>query len=321
MCTAASYKTKNTYFGRTLDYEFSYGEKVVLTPRKYPFHFRFLGENKNHYAILGMAHVNQDYPLYYDAMNECGLAMSGLNFVGNAFYQEEKENEKNVGQYEFLPFILSNCRNVDEAEKLIREINLTKTPYSPQYPTSSLHYILRDPSRCIVVESMKDGIHIYENKTGCLTNNPPFPHQMENLKNYVSLSNEQNEKTFSFDDSFYSRGMGGIGLPGDLSSQSRFVRVCFTSHFSCSKEDEASSVNQFFHILESVWQTRGLCKMKDQYEITIYASCMNLEKGIYYWKTYERSQPYSVSMHKENLDSSSLILFEEEPLPFAHPLN
>ncbi len=321
MCTAASYKTKDTYFGRTLDYEFSYGEKVVLTPRKYPFHFRFLEKNENHYAILGMAHVNQDYPLYYDAMNECGLAMAGLNFVGNAFYHEEKKDAKNVAQYEFLPYILSNCKNVDEAEKMIKEINLTKTPYSPQFPVSSLHYILRDSNRCIVVESMKDGIHVYENKTGSLTNNPPFNYQMENLKNYSSLSNEQPKRNFSFDDSFYSRGMGGIGLPGDLSSQSRFVRVCFTSHFSCSEDDEASSVNQFFHILQSVWQTRGLCKMENQYEITIYASCMNLEKGIYYWKTYERCQPYSVSMHKENLDSSSLISFEEKPHPFAVAMN
>ena len=84
MCTAATYKTKDFYFGRTLDYECSYGEQIVITPRNYAFNFRHVGDMKNHYAIIGMAHVAEDYPLYYDAMNEKGVAMAGLNFVGNA---------------------------------------------------------------------------------------------------------------------------------------------------------------------------------------------------------------------------------------------
>ena len=82
MCTAATYKTKDFYFGRTLDYEFSYGDQITVTPRNYPFHFRHAGDRKNHYAIIGMAHVAGDYPLYYDAINEKGLGMAGLNFVG-----------------------------------------------------------------------------------------------------------------------------------------------------------------------------------------------------------------------------------------------
>ena len=86
MCTAAVYKTKDFYFGRNLDYDFPYGEEVTITPRNYPFSFRFLGERKQHYAMIGMAHVADDYPLYYDAINEKGLGMAGLNFVGNAVY-------------------------------------------------------------------------------------------------------------------------------------------------------------------------------------------------------------------------------------------
>ena len=91
MCTAATYKTQDFYFGRTLDYEFSYGDEITVTPRNYPFHFRHMGEITSHYAIIGMAHVAGDYPLYYDAVNEKGLAMAGLNFVGNAVYQEVEE--------------------------------------------------------------------------------------------------------------------------------------------------------------------------------------------------------------------------------------
>lgn len=310
MCTAASFKNKNTYFGRTLDYEFSYGEKVTITPRNYPFEFRHLGLNNNHYAIIGMAHIHNDYPMYYDAMNEYGLGMAGLNFVGNAKYNEVIEGKENVAQFEFISFILSTCKNVLEAKNKIKEINLVKTPYNEYYPAAKLHWILRDTNDCIVVEAMEDGIHIYDNKTGSLTNNPPFNYQLENLKNYVSLNNDEPNKSFSFNEAFYSRGMGSVGLPGDLTSQGRFVRVVYTAHFSVASPDENSSVNQFFHILESVWQTRGLCKINDKYEITIYASCMNLNEGIYYYKTYDNPQISAVYLKNENLNSSKIISYD-----------
>lgn len=257
-----------------------------------------------------MAHIHNDYPMYYDAMNEYGLGMAGLNFVGNAKYNEVIEGKENVAQFEFISFILSTCKNVLEAKNKIKEINLVKTPYNEYYPAAKLHWILRDINDCIVVEAMEDGLHIYDNKTGSLTNNPPFNYQLENLKNYVSLNNDEPNKSFSFNEVFYSRGMGSIGLPGDLTSQGRFVRVAYTAHFSVASPDENSSVNQFFHILESVWQTRGLCKINDKYEITIYASCMNLNEGIYYYKTYDNPQVSAVYLKNENLNSSKLISYD-----------
>ena len=310
MCSAASFKSKNTYFGRNLDYEFSYGEKVVITPRHYPFNFRHLGLNDNHYAIIGMALVDNNYPMYYDALNEFGLAMAGLNFVGNAEYSDLVSNKLNVSQFEIISYILSTCKNIDEVKNLLANINIVKTPYNEYYPAAKLHFIIRDINNCIVVESMKDGLHVYDNILGCLTNNPPFNYQLENLKNYVSLNNSEPNKTFSLDDSFYSRGMGSLGLPGDLTSQGRFVRVAYTSHFSKSKEDEDSSVNQFFHILDSVCQTRGLCKINDNYEITIYSSCMNLNECIYYYKTYDNSLINAIYLKHENLNSKDITSYE-----------
>ena len=109
MCTAATYKTKDFYFGRTLDYEFSYGDEVTVTPRNFCFRFRHMSEVKTHYAMIGMAYVADDYPLYYDAINEKGLGMAGLNFVGNAVYAEPDDSKENVAQFEFIPYILSKC--------------------------------------------------------------------------------------------------------------------------------------------------------------------------------------------------------------------
>lgn len=313
MCTAATYKTKDFYFGRTLDYECSYGEEVVVTPRNYPFAFRRMGYVASHYAIIGMAHVAENYPLYYDAVNEKGLGMAGLNFVGNACYlKEEASGKDNVSPFEFIPWILSQCATVKEARELLEKMVLVDIPFSKQLPQSSLHWIIADKDAALTVESVKDGFKIYDNPVGVMTNNPPFDEQLFNLNNYRHLSTKTPENTFSdkLKLNAYSRGMGGLGLPGDLSSQSRFVRVAFVKMNSVSGDSERESVSQFFHILGSVDQQKGLCDVGGgEYEYTIYTSCANADKGIYYYTTYNNHQINAVDMNRENLDGSALIKY------------
>ena len=104
--------------------------------------------------------------------------------------------------------------------------------------------------------------------------------------------------------------MGALGLPGDLSSASRFARVAFTKMNSISGDSEAESISQFFHILGSVDQQRGCCEVTEgKYEITLYTSCCNATKGIYYYTTYENHQISAVNMHRENLDGTTLICY------------
>lgn len=309
MCTAATYKTKDFYFGRTLDYEFSYGDEVTVTPRNFCFRFRHMSEVKTHYAMIGMAYVADDYPLYYDAVNEKGLGMAGLNFVGNAKYQDVQAGRENVAQFEFIPWILSQCATVLEARKVLEKMNLVGTPYSEKLPCASLHWMIADKDAAIVVECVEDGLHVYDNPVGVLTNNPPFPVQMFMLNNYMHVSPSQPENHFAKELPLvtYSRGMGGLGLPGDLSSASRFAKVAFTKMHAISGESEAESVSQFFHILGSVEQQRGCCEVEPgKYEITIYTSCVNADKGIYYYTTYENHQIQAVDMHRENLDGDTL---------------
>ena len=309
MCTAASYKTDNFYFGRTLDYEMSYGEEIVIMPRNFPLKFRHIGKLSEHYAIIGTAHVAGGCPLFYDGANEKGLAMAGLNFVGNAYYFDNAAEKDNIPQFEFIPWILSKCADLNEAKALLGRINITNEPFSPQLPTAQLHWIISDKTGSIVVESVKDGLKIYDDPVGVLTNNPPFDRQLFNLNNYMHLSPKDPSNTFSdaLDLTTYSRGMGGLGLPGDLSSQSRFVRCAFVKMNSRSGSGEAESVSQFFHILGSVDQQRGCCEVApDKYEITIYTSCCNADKGIYYYNTYEGHQINAVDMNREDLDGAEL---------------
>ena len=316
MCTASTYKTKDFYMGRTFDYEFSYGEEIVVTPRKYVFDFRHTDKLTTHYAMIGMAFVADGYPLYYDAVNEKGLGMAGLNFVGNAVYEDAavnvKTNEVQVAQFEFIPWILGQCASVAEAKRKIANMRLTKIPFSDQLPAAQLHWMIADQEECIVVESMQDELHVYDNPVGVLTNNPPFPMQLFALNNYAGASRKQPANLFAENLQLdaYSRGMGALGIPGDLSSQSRFVKVAFTKLSSISGESENESVSQFFHILGSVEQQRGCCEVADgKYEFTIYTSCCNATKGIYYYTTYNNHQITAVDMHRENLDSNQLIRY------------
>ncbi len=309
MCTAITYNTNNHYFGRNLDLEYSYKETVTIVPRNYEFKFRQVENINNHYAIIGMAYVANNFPLYYDAINEKGLAMAGLNFPGNADYKEIINGKDNIAPFEFIPYILSQCSNIEEAKKLLNNINIAKINFSDELPVSPLHWIISDKENSITVESVKDGLKIYENPVGVLTNNPTFDIQLFNLNNYMSLSTEPPVNNFSKSLNLekYSRGMGAMGLPGDLSSASRFVKATFTKMNSKSGDSESESISQFFHILESVYQQRGCVHMGEgKYEITIYSSCCNMDKGIYYYTTYENSQITGIDMNRENLDSNEL---------------
>lgn len=309
MCTAVSFQTKNHYFGRNLDLEFSYHETVTVTPRNFPFQFRKMGRIDKHYAMIGMAYVADAYPLYYDAVNEKGLGMAGLNFPGNADYKPVMEDKDNVSPFELIPWILCQCATVEEARVLLQKLNVCSIHFSEALPLSPLHWMISDSESSIVLESVKEGLKIYDNPTGIMTNNPTFDMQMFFLNNYMGLTTEApvNQFTKKLNLQAYSRGMGAMGLPGDLSSASRFVKAVFTKMNSVCGDSESESISQFFQILGSVAQQRGCVHMGEgKYEITIYSSCCNTDQGIYYYTTYENSQITAVDMHRENLDGSEL---------------
>lgn len=308
MCTAITLKSDSFYFGRNLDLDCGYNETVCITPRKYPFSFRNGRALNEHYAVIGMAAVSGGYPLYYDATNEKGLSMAGLNFPDNAVYYAESEEKENITPFEFIPYILGMCADVDEALKRIEKMNLWDIPFSNEFPLTPLHWLLADKERAVTVEPMKDGLRIYENPIGVLTNNPPFDYHMHNLVNYIKLSPDQPENLFCKDIDLvpYSLGMGAMGLPGDLSSASRFVRAAFTKLNSVCKD----GVTQFFHILTNAAQPNGLNRLDNgKYEYTLYTSCCDTEKGIYYYTTYGNRQITAVDMNNENLNGEEVVSY------------
>ena len=311
MCTAVTYKSKDHYFGRNLDLEYSYKESVTITPRNYIFNFRKLNRLETHFAIIGMAYISDGYPLYYDATNEKGLSIAGLNFPDNADYKPYCAEKDNVAPFELIPWILGQCASVDDACSLLKRINLLNESFSSELPLSPLHWIISDNSCAITVETLKGGMRIYENPVGILTNNPPFDFHMYHLINFLNLTSDEPENRFSDKVAIspYSRGMGAIGLPGDLSSSSRFIRAAFTKLNSYSGDDEIESVEQFFHILGSVEQQRGCVKVGTAYEKTVYSSCCNTDKGVYYYTTYGNRRITAVDMTHEDLEGKSVISY------------
>ena len=333
MCTAITLHTKDHYFGRNLDYEITFGEQLVLTPRGYELQYKCLtgqlpdrvtGQMKKHFAMLGMAVVAEDYPLYFDAFNEKGLAMAALRFAGNAHYEnpgneeefsEEAAMRKNdIAPYELIPWVLSQCENVSQAKELLIQTRVAAVPFNKKIPLSPLHFMVADKKgHAIVAEPLKEGLKIYDNPVGVLTNNPPFLYHLENLNNYLNLTAEPPVNRFSPEITLkpYSRGMGALGLPGDVSSASRFVRAAFMRANSVCGESEHESVNQFFHILGNVEQVRGCAHLENGcYEITTYSACCNQDKGIYYYRTYEDFTIRSVHMQKLNLEGNRCVILE-----------
>ena len=311
MCTAVSFTTKDHYYGRTLDLEYSLDEAVVVMPRRFSLSFRHVPRLDTHLAMIGTATVTDGYPLYYDATNEAGLSIAALNFPGSAHYPQIDPTKENIAPFELIPFLLAQCASAAQARALLARINLAAIPFSNDLPLTPLHFLISDAKESIVLEPMEEGLKIFDNPTGVLTNNPPFNMQMAHLSRFAALSNRipENHLDPSLELSPLNRGTGAVGLPGDLTSASRFVRAVFTKAHSLCGDTPEESVTQFFHILASVAHTRGSVLVDNRPEITVYSSCCDTNRGIYHYTTYENSQITAIDMHKENLDGHSLSVF------------
>lgn len=313
MCTCITFKTKDFYFGRNLDLEYRFGEKIVVTPQNYEFFLRNKTKMKTKYAIIGMATVVDNYPLYADATNEKGLCMAGLYFPGNAVYYKEKEGYMNIASFELIPWCLGNFASIRELKQKLEKINITDQAFSEELPVTDLHWMVSDEKESIVLEQTKDGLKIYHNPYGVLTNNPTFDYHDMNMNNYMHISAQQPTNAFSKQIPLqsYGQGMGMIGLPGDVTPTARFVRAAFYKFNSITDEDEESSISQFFHILDSVSMIKGSVITKEnKYDMTTYSSCINASKGIYYFKTYYNNQIQAVTLKKSNIHGDRLDIYE-----------
>lgn len=324
MCTSITLKDKDMYFGRNLDLEYSFGERVVVTPRNYVFKLRAKEPMMRHYAMIGMATVAEGYPLYAEAVNEKGLYMAGLNFPGNAVYMEKREDKDNITPFELIPWILGQAATVLEVKALITRLNIIDLPFGENMPLAPLHWHIADGERSLVMEQTAEGLKVYDDPVGVLTNNPTFDFHLMNLNRYMHLSPEQAKNGFSksVELKTFGEGMGAIGLPGDSSPASRYIKAAFLKLNSVPGEGECGCVSQFFHILDSVAMVRGsVVTESGNNDITTYSCCINGSRGIYYYKTYENNRICAVNLFNEDLEADKVKEFsirEQQEICFVN---
>lgn len=301
MCTAIRFDEK--FFGRTLDFEQGFGEELIVTPRE----FTRIGEANNRYAIMGVGVKNGHTPLYFDGVNEWGLAAAALNFPGRAVYGGYLGSRTGVSSAHIISLVLGFCRSVAEAKEMLDKIYVTDEGADESTPPTALHWIIADSRESVVVESVREGLCIYDNPVGVLTNSPEFPYQLCRLADYVNLSAAQ-PKNYPHYAPAYSRGMGAIGLPGDYSSTSRFVRADFVSRNTLSAEE--GEISRAFHILSAVSVPLG-CVLTDEGRAvsTIYTTCVDMENPTYYLTTAACRTIRSIRLTDELIEAGELMSF------------
>ena len=255
MCTAVSFMG---LAGRTLDLECSFGERVALTPRAYAHRFIHEGVIESRHALIGVAHIQDGIPLYYDAMSEAGLYMAALNFPKYAHYRALEAGKINLASAELIPYILASSDSLSEAESELKRVNITPNGVMG-LPATALHWFLTDFSRSLVVEQTECGLKITKNPHNVLTNSPKIDYHLAKMTEFYRLSPINPEILEENRDKFpvYSRGMGAIGLPGDYSSSSRFVRAAFLT----------SNVRSFGEINPQI--TENNAKIKDIFSLVL----------------------------------------------------
>ena len=316
MCTAVRFSDDkgNLYMGRNLDWSFSFGQFVVITPRGYQYTSPFrVTEKPKHGAVIGMALIDSNTPLYFDCANEAGLAVAGLNFDDYAQYEKApSEGKTNVAVYEFPLWVAMNFATVDEVKEALKNVAIVARPVSNKYAVNFLHWIIGDSKRSIVVEYTANGLEIFHNDVDVLANQPGYNWHQENLRNFLNLSNKHAKNTKWSTAEMNPFGSGGDlhGIPGDYSSPSRFVRVAFLNTHYPTKSGEADNVSRLFHTLAGVSMCDGIAAMPDspdQYEITTYTGGYSSATKTYYYNTYDNPAISSVSMANYDLDSHELI--------------
>lgn len=317
MCTALTIKSSNgnNFFGRNMDLEYNFNQSVIIVPRNYKYENKVTGNMVGgKYGIIGMGSVIDNHAALADGMNEKGLACAGLNFAGFAYYEKEPiVGKENMAPYDFILWVLFNHETADEVKKAINNIELVDVPLNEKNPVPTLHWMIVDKSgKSIVVEKTKNEFAIYDNNIGVLTNNPTFDWHLINLSEYIGLTEKYPKETRWCNQELKALGVGAgtIGIPGDFSSISRFVRIAFIKSRMPKVEDDLSAISQFFHMLDYVAMVKGgVMTAEGKEDFTLYSSCMNQEKGIYYYKTYNNNRINAIDINKENLDESEIKVF------------
>lgn len=317
MCTTFVFPTPaGTFAGRNLDLDRHFSERVVLTPRNLPLTFRNGEQLAQHEALLGMATAAGNTPLYAEAINEAGLYMAGLYFPSSAHFVPRGKSSASLGiaSFEFITYVLTHAHTVEQARTLLADAYLTDEAFAPGLPVADLHFFLADlTGQALVAEQTGERLELKDDPAQVLTNNPPLEFQLEHLRYFMHVSPTAPANNFSASGSALSlapnaQGFGQIGIPGDSTAASRFIRAAFHVQHATRPDTVEASITQVFHILDAVSMVAGATVNGEGLaEVTLYSAALDMSHFAYYVTTYDNRRIMAVRPSTDALEGSSLM--------------
>lgn len=309
MCTSITLKTNDrlNMLARTMDFAFILEPELIFIPRKHPLVFELnLPEQSVKYALMGIGQQQETFA-FTDGVNEAGLACATLYFPGYAQYSEAIISDKtNLASYEVVGWLLSNFSTIDEVKSAISQLNIVNTPAKLFGIVTPLHWIVTDKNgNTIVIEPMESGLVIHDNPLGIMSNSPDFNWHLTNIRNYIGINPFKIEtlKLNGLTFAPFGNGARTIGLPGDYTPPSRFIRALFGKEAINELENEDEGIKAAFHILASVDIPKGSVITDEGVDYTQYTACMVCNTGTYYVKTYDNNQITRACLFDEDLDA------------------
>ncbi len=307
-------------YARTLEFATDLQSDLMIVPRGYartgttPDGKEGL-KWKAKYASVGMNGAG--LPFLFDGLNEKGLAAGTFYFPTSAGYMPYAATDANktIAQWEVGSWILENFATVDEVKANIGSVVVPSVVFSGWGFAPEAHYVVHDVSgKSIVIEYVDGKLTVTDNPLGVITNSPSFDWQMTNLRNYVnfSMTNVAPIKLGSVELKPFGQGTGMLGMPGDFTPPSRFVRAVAFSHSVFPSQTGHDAVISAFHILNQFDIPKGAAREKDEHgnvlaDYTLWTSASDLKAKQYFFRTYENSQIRMIDLTKMDLDAKDIV--------------
>lgn len=321
MCTSLKITStdKAVIIGRTMDYPLDLSSKIAILPRRFKFQGKAPGGKpgltwEGKYGAVGMNAYGFD--CMSDGINEAGLYFSIQYLPGYSEYPAvpEGQDSKALSQlFDVGNFLLSTCANVNDVKNAMQNVIVWQDEV-PQVPEKiGLHYAIHDADGgSIVVEYLKGQLRIYDNPVGALTNSPPFEWQLINLGNYLNLSpiNASDKTINNYTIKTTGQGSGMIGLPGDTTPVSRFVRATAISQSALPTQNGNEAEVIMSHLLGNLYICKGFehetAQGRNFYGYTQWYTISNLKERRYIAKYYENPAALQVNLSEINFDKPEI---------------
>lgn len=325
MCTGIRLIAQNgsVIYGRTLEFGKNLESNILIIPRNYSFTGTAPSGKpeglqwKAKYAVTG-ANVSGVMHLV-DGINEQGLAGGLFYFPGYAEYQEVSHDQisHSIAPWELITWILTNFSTIIELKEALSTIRVSKTMFGPWGIIPPVHAIVHDATgKSLVIEYIQGKCTLYDNELGVITNSPTFDWHTTNLQNYITLSafNAPKLQLPGISLTPLGQGSGMLGLPGDFTSPSRFVRAVAFCLTVLTTKTEYETINAAFHLLNLFNIPIGVVREKENnhihYDYTQWTSAIDLRNKRYYFHTYENRQLHIVDFMKMDLNAQAPLIIQ-----------